>query len=887
MLLGKKKETIVLTVFLMAMLSIAAISVFDDENTSDGAVIDTLKIAEGETQNMDVSISCSLIVEGTYSGTVELISDSNTVYCELIFYEMSDFELYVNSGDPYIKGNMVSTDGSTGEFTIISGSLMLGNDQGFFTGKVYGEDGSVECNSMTNVIVSIDDSGLVISGDTEGYSDLGFSVTASATVTSSNNYTNDEDVTVSGILSNELLDNSITVSQKSDGSYVLKGSLAYIDRNGSSSVGTLFDLIVGDKNDFTHAVIIGTSEAVTTSDYVISLEGGQYLVCLSSNVSSIEVGDTTVSFSGLSMAAEGNKVTPYLAGLISTMTLNGDLTIGNLTVDASVDMIVQNGASVSSSSDLLIEGSLNIIGNADFTSVSSLSTSSDSIEGTIIVDGVMRVSDKSDDLNVHSMYYDSDSDRIYGSLQYVLDNSDGKVYISNSYMVDSSITIPSSKTLVNSGTLYLSDSVTFTNNGTTTNHGGIIISDSAQFYNVNGTLNNDGFIISYGLFTNKGSFTTKFYADVSYYNSTTTRFASISVMLNNVSSGDSLILRRDVTMSTDSNVPYGVTLSTNGWKLTVSDDIKFNVYGTIDVISDTTVYGTMNVYGTMTVGTSCELYAPGSLSVSGELNVNGDLSVESMTLTGTMNVVGNVTVTNYIAVGKDPSTLPYDNQTNITGKITLSDGAMAIVYGKVLNFNTKEVFNYTESTAFMISEYTYAYEYASYSDVKLNLMTPKISGVGFAQWLDTSGNTISGIHYVGDYKILVADTTTETFTVVLTYNEGITWIIDGYDIHQGGGEVVIPYGEHYFEVEVADDYSGSPVIWFITDSSTVQISQGEDITIIEDCAFKVTGVYKSGGDSQDNSLIIVLSAVIIVVVALLAVMTYLLIKKNKEKLKSQ
>lgn len=889
MLMKKKRNIVILTIFVAAVLSFTVLSVHDDERSSDGAVVvDTLKIVKGETQNLDVDITNSLIVEGTYSGTVELMSSNGTIYAKLTFSTVSGFELYVNSGDPYIIGDIIS--GSTTYFTIISGSITLGNDNDTFTGYIHGGDGSAGLNGVIGMVATIDESDIVVSGDTNGYSDIGFSVISSVTVTSSNIYTNNEDVTVSGILSNELLSNSIAVTERSDGSYLLIGSLAYIDRNGSSSIGTFFDLIVGDKNDCTHAVIIGTSQEVVTSDNIIALGGGKYLVCLSSSVSSIDIGGVTVNFSGLSMASEGNKVTPSLTGVTAAISLSGNVTIEDLVVGPSVNMVVQYGAFISttSSSDLMIEGSLSVIGTADFTFISTFSTNSDIGDGTISVTGVlMATTGASTDVNIHSMYYVSGFDRVYASLAYVLENGNGHVYVSNSYVIDSSTTISSSTILDNSGTLYLADSVTLTNNGSIINDGGVIISDSSQFYNVNGTLDNNSFIMAYGLFTNKGSFSTKFYADVSYYNNTTTKFASIPVMLENASSGDSLILRRNVTMTTDSTLLSGVTLSTNNWKLTVMEGVTFNIYGTMNVISDTDVNGVMIVSGTANVGIGCILYVSGTLSVSGILNVSGNVSADTVILTGTTTITGDMTITNVIKVGKDPSSLPYDNKTVIDGDISLADGAMAIVYGDASNFDPLDVFGYTEYTVFTISDDTYAYEYASSSDVQLDLLVPKISGIGFAQWLDVNGNSITGIHYVGDYGILIADTTTETFDVTLTYNEGIIWIVDGYDVQQGGGQVTIPYGEHYVEIQVVEGYTGSPVIWLTIGLSTVQISPGEDIMIIQDCTFKVTGIYKSGGTSQDNSLVTILSIVIVITVVLIAVMLILLMRKNKNKDKSQ
>lgn len=875
-----KKKSIKFVILSVAVIFMAvSMSIFAssyDERSSDAITTDKLLIDEGEAYSGDVSITDYMIVEGTYSGQVSLISGS-TIYSEISFTNISGFELYVNSGSPYITGQISSGD-SQGTFTMVSGDLVLGKDANGFTGIVTGGTGSLECNDIVGTQVTISDSSMSVSGETDSSLGIGFSTIGSCTIEASNEYTGDEEVTITGAISNDLLDNNFKVVKKDSDTYQLIGTLGYIDRNGGSSLGTFFDLLVGDKNDCTHAVMIGTSGDVVVSDNVIALGNGQYIVCLSSGVYSLDIGGYTVSFSGLIMGSEGQIITPGVSGIESKMTVSGNVEIGDLTICPSIALTTGSDADLtfSSDADFKIDGSLYVIGTLDLTKASS-----SVISGTIISEGYT-ITDGDSDINIqYSAYYISNDQRIYTTFsKAIAGQSDGEIHVSRSLVIDSSTKISSDMQIINQGTLYIDGTSDFINEGNVLNNAscGIIISDNSNFNNTNGKMTNDGFITAYGLFTNKGSFGSKVYADVSYYNNTTTRFGSLPVMLNEVSAGDSISLRRNVTLLEDSTLPAGVTLSTNSWTFTIQEGIKFNVDGTLDVISQTNVDGTLDVIGTVKVRSGSVLSVEGTMIVSGTAYVSGTLEVDDLIVTGVMTVTGIAIVYDQIQVGNAPTDLPYANSTCISGEVSLDEGAIAIVYGDVSEFNPKTVFGYTESTQFLFDGDTYAFEYSSSDSTKLILLVPKITDVGFAQWLDPSGKSITGVHYVGDYEYVNADTTTETFTVVLTNNPGIVWVFDGITPYEGGATIMVPYGEHYIELRVVDGYHGTPVLYLGNDV----ISQGQDFMVIQDCTFTVTGVtYGGGGGSSDNGVTMILVAIIIVAVVLILAMLYLLIRKKK------
>ncbi len=875
-----KKKSIKFAVLSVAVIFMAvSVCMFAssyDQKSSDAITTDKLLINEGETYSGDVSITDYMVVEGTYSGQVSLISGS-TVFSEISFSNISGFELYVNSGSPYIIGQLSSGD-SQGTFILVSGDLILGKDANGFTGTVNGGTGSLECNDIVGTEVTISGSSMSVSGETDSSFGIGFSTIASCTIEASNGYTGDEKVTITGAISNNLLDNNFKVVKKDSNTYQLIGTLGYIDRNGGSSLGTFFDLLVGDNNDCTHAVVIGTLGDVTVSSNVIALGNGQYIVCLSSGVYSLDIGGYTVSFSGLIMGYEGQIITPGISGIQSQMIVSGDVGVGDLTICSSIALTTESDANLifSSDSDFNIDGSIYVIGTLDLTKASTLI-----VNGTIVSDGYT-ITKEDSDLNIQSSaYYLSSDQRIYTTISKAISGqSDGEVYISRSLVIDYSINISSDMKIINQGTLYIDGNSDFINEGDVLNnsHSGIIISDNSNFNNTNGKMTNDGFITAYGLFTNKGSFGSKVYADVSYYNSTTTRFGSLPVMLSQVSSGDSISLRRDVTLLEDSTLPSGVTLSTNSWTFTINEGITFYVEGTLDIISQTNVKGTLDVNGTVKVRSGSVLSVDGTMKVYGTAYISGTLQADDLIVTGVMTVTGVTTVYEQIQVGNAPTTLPYANSTCISGEVSLGDDAIAIIYGTVSEFNPKSVFGYTESTRFIFDGDTYAFEYSSSDTTKLVLLVPKITDVGFAQWLDPSGKSITGVHYVGDYEYVTADTTTETFTVVLTNNPGIVWVFDGITEYEGGATITVPYGEHYIELRVVDGYHGTPVLYLGNDV----ISQGQDFMVIQDCILTVTGVtYGGGGSPSDNGMTIILVAIIIIAVVLILVMSYLLIRKKK------
>jgi hypothetical protein len=869
------KDVVVAVFVLVAVFMVMFAGVCTDDESSDAIVIDTMTIEEGEVYSDDVTVTNCFVVEGTYSGTLTLRNGS-TDMVSLEFSSVSGFTACVNSGDPYITGSLTSAL-SAGSFEVLSGSITLGNDVDGFTGTVTGNSGETEFNSIVGAVVSLNDSELFINGDVSAAYDVGFGTVASFTLSASSAYTGDEAIAISGTLSNEILGNSMDVLSKNFNIYQLRGTLNYIDRNGGSAAGVLFDMIVGDLNECTHAIVVSTSSPVTTGDRIIALGGDKYLICVQSGMDdNMIIGGKTISFAGLVMGDASTVITPSLSGCVGSIDITDDAVIGNLTVGPSVNMhITRNSVmSVLSSSDVVIEGSLMVSGTADVTYANSFTTRfATDEEGEIFEDGTVSsvgslTIGSLNTSNVHGAYYNSGSDRVFTTLSSAINKqTDGKAYICRSFVQTSSLTVGSSMTIVNDGTFFVSSGVLLVNNGAFVNSdsdSGLIVTYDGEFNSSSAAIDNSGYVMAYGLFVNKGAFGSKAYADISNYNNITTKLACLPVMLENVSSGE-ITLYRDVEVVKTSELPYGVTLYVmDDNDLTIGSGATFVVKGKLDVQSTVAVVGAMSVSGVL------EIESGGSVTVDGTLTVSGSL-----------NNAGTATVDGTLQIGTAPSRLPYINNTVLTGKIVLGPAALAVVYGKDSGFDPSEILDYTRSTVFYFEDDVYATEYASVPDVKIELLTPKIIGTGFAQWLDPDGDSIQGVHYVGDYNAVYADINTSTYAVTLVENEGIIWVLDDVTEYGHGGTVTVAYGSHYLTIKVEDGYSGTPTILRITPTGSQVVEQGKEFLVVEDCEFKVEGVYVNGGGGDtDNGLITILSIIIVVALALIAVMTFLLMRKR-------
>jgi hypothetical protein len=851
------------------MMLFACVAVDQD---SDAIVIDKMKLEAGDTYTEDVTITGSFIVEGNYSGTITL-RNGNVDAVRLSFSSVSGFAVYVNDGDQYIVGNMTSGS-DTGSFKLISGTIRLGSDDRGFTGMVIGGSAKTMFNSIVGADVSLDGTELSVSGDVSAASDVGFDTVASVEMKVSSAYTGNEEISISGMLSNSILGNSMEVLSKDSGVYQLRGILNYIDRDGGSAGGILFDMIVGDLNGCTHAVIMSTSSPVDTSDHVISLGNGNYLVCVQSGMdNNITMGGKTISFAGLVMGEESVAIIPSVTGLVGSMTVLSDTVVGDLTVGSSVGMTVADSATmvVRHSSHIVIEGSLSVNGTVNVIGAGSLTTEytvgeNGTANGLVVSSGSFTVG-SSDDINVHGVYYTSSNDRIYTSLSKAVNKqTDGKVHVGNSYILTDNISIGSGVTIVNDGLFYIDSGARFVNNGTFINNStaGLIVTYDGRFDSSSIPIQNSGYVMAYGLFENSGSFNSKAYADISNYNNKTTKLACLPVMLDNVTSGD-LTLYRDVDVTKDAELPSGVTLYIMGENdLKIGSSANLTIRGTVSVSSTIVVEGTMSVSGRLIV-----------LS-GGAVTVNG-----TMVLSGSIQNSGTVSVEGELQVGIAPSKLPYANPASVTGEIALGQAGLVIVYGNANDFNASRVLSYSETTRFIFEGETYATEYATASDVRIVLLTPKITGIGFAQWLDEDGKKIQGVHYVGDQVFVTADINTATYSVTLGGNEGISWILDDITDYGHGGVIDIAYGSHYLKIKVADGYKGTPTILRVTSSGSQVVEQGKEFMIVEDCDFKVVGVYLEGND-DDNGLVAILCGIIITSIALIIIMSFLLFRKRQK-----
>ncbi|MFA6729303.1 MAG: hypothetical protein WCS17_13965, partial [Prevotella sp.] len=343
-MLKSNKSKVFLAIFiiisLVAVMFIGVI-IIDDDSSSDSATSRTsgtvqINVGKTDSQDYDLCASCSLIIKGIYSGTVTFYEDmdSTTVIAQVSLSNVSGVIITCNGANyPYITGNLTSGT-SVGSIILSSGSIQVGNGMSTFSGIITGSGGTMTFSDSIGSTLSITTSGLTISNTMAGEAitttnNVGFSVVSSISKTETYSGADGNSITIGGTVSNLLLGNSLKVTNTSEISLiVLTGTLAYIDRTGGSSVGTLFDALAGSSTA-THAILIaysGASTDIVTADQVVDL-GGQYLICITSNTDVITIGGVTLDISGLKLAKSTDTVTPSITGTTDSIVMSGTVII--------------------------------------------------------------------------------------------------------------------------------------------------------------------------------------------------------------------------------------------------------------------------------------------------------------------------------------------------------------------------------------------------------------------------------------------------------------------------------------------------------------------------------------------------------------------------------
>jgi len=906
-----------LIVISLAVVMFTGIIVLDDDSSSDSAASRTsgtvqINVGKTDSQDYDLCVTGSLIIKGTYSGTVTFYEDleSTSIVAQISFNSVSGVIIICNgANDPYIIGNLTSGT-YVGTMRLSLGSMQIGNSTSTsistFSGIVTGSGGTITFSDSIGSTVSIGTSGLTISNTTVGTAitttnNVGFSVVSSMSTTGTCAGADNNSIMISGTVSNLLLGNSLNVTNTSEISLiVLTGTLAYIDRTGGSSVGTLFDSLAGTSTA-THGILIAYSgvSTVVATDQVVDL-GGQYLIYISSNTDVITIGGITLDISGLKLAKSTDTIMPSITGTTDSITMSGTVIIDSFSSSSSVAVFVGIGSTISTTanSDISILGSLSVSGVMNLSNANTFTTTDTTATGTIISDGDLWMPAKfmSNSVSIYSAFYISGTTWRFTTLSQALSSAsssgDGNVYIIGSCTVSSDIIMSAvlnvggnlittgSIEYAFKGTLYTDKNSLLTVSGTLTNTlgSGVIIATGAQINAfTSGTIDNKGYIMVYGILTVKGSDTSMIYADVTNYNSVSksVKFASLYNMLLTSVSGDSYTLRRATILNEDAAIPVGVTLTMGTSGLTIADGITLSVSGNIIFNYNSTVIGTLAILtGGEATNTATLTANAGEITVAGTFTDSGVLNVKSLTVTGKFVTTGIVTIvtTGSFNVGAAPASVPYTNNATITGAITLDSGAYAIVYGNCVGFTLSNLNGTMVETLLYISNDVtddtnelYATEYGV-SGTSLVLHNPKLTGISFLGWYAEDGTFIgtSSSHAIGEYDALYGHTSDLAYKISLSYNAGITWVVDGSQVYTSG-DAVVGYGEHSITVQIAKGYSGTPILSI--DGTEVEL--GEEFLVNADCVAIVTGIVQNeelGGFSLGLTEILLIVIVVIMII---------------------
>jgi len=377
---------------------------------------------------------------------------------------------------------------------------------------------------------------------------------------------------------------------------------------------------------------------------------------------------------------------------------------------------------------------------------------------------------------------------------------------------------------------------------------------------------------------------------VTNYNSVSksVKFASLYNMLLTSVSGDSYTLRRATILNEDATIPAGVTLTMSTSGLTIAEGITLSVSGKIIFNYNSTLIGTLAILiGGEATNTATITADVGEIIVAGTFTDSGVLSIKNLTVTGKFVTTGAVTIitTGSFSIGVAPASVPCINNAIITGAITLNGDAYAIVYGNCAGFTLSNLNGGTmmETLLYISNDVTddinelYATEYGVYG-TSLVLHNPKLTGISFIGWYAEDGTFVgtSSSHTIEEYTALYGHTSDLAYKITLSYNAGITWVVDDSQVYTSG-DAIVGYGEHSITVQIAKGYSGTPILTI--DGTEVEL--GEEFLVNADCVAVVTGITEN--DAPSGFSLSLTEILLIVLVIIMIIMAIFIVIKTRNK----
>lgn len=390
--------------------------------------------------------------------------------------------------------------------------------------------------------------------------------------------------------------------------------------------------------------------------------------------------------------------------------------------------------------------------------------------------------------------------------------------------------------------------------------------------------------------------------------------------LDNAKSGDTIVLSDSATLSRDAIVKSGVTLNDNGMDIKMPQYVTLSIEGTfissgnLDVGYRSTVTiannGELRINHieekSMTVSGSVEVYSGGDLNIglekssTFECRGNGKLLVEGTMRLGDKitNSVANVrtaTITGTVAISDGSSFRIYDsltigsaptlttdmkNNTKITGKFILIDPAYALIYGSS-SFTANNLKYPSASSQFLIQDMTYATEYRDASGKKTLVLpnTDSLKDYKVENWKDTNGNVITAenniqIGAVG-YKSIISEMTKRTYSITLTEDQSIRWVINGISKGSSGVEEGVYGASMTINVRLSQGYTELPSIKM----DGVPYTAGTSFVITGDVVFTTSNNYPT----PEKDILPTLLAILCILIVVLVMLVIVLKKRDQKK----
>lgn len=330
---NEKTMLALIVVAALAMVSVAGVALASESDA--GIIVDTDKTtvdADGYEGAISVVAGSKLIIEGNYTGTITFYTKDtgSTVLSTIDCTDVSGVT-FVNGGSSIEDSIAVKVYGeTTGTIELTKGTVTLGvsADMEAFTGILtVGEYGTIDSGCTYGAVITI----VPASGTVAEY--VSFSGTNIEAV-------GDFESAYHGI-TNEMLGNDIEITQEIVGdtpNKYISGTLAKIDVDGASAIGTYLKTEYGLTEDVYGIICSGKFYAATVVDGKVT-----------------DIDDLAYDFSGLTLS-DSAASEPGVSGLTGALTINLDATVGTETVLAANSTIVNNGTLTIAGATVTIDG---------------------------------------------------------------------------------------------------------------------------------------------------------------------------------------------------------------------------------------------------------------------------------------------------------------------------------------------------------------------------------------------------------------------------------------------------------------------------------------------------------------------------------------------------